>query len=166
MADFAAGNMYAKNWQAEAQRILEDTVRVFFPTGRSTMTDSKQMATYWETHPTLSTATSTASIPSVSRSVSSLTGFDRHCQQLLASGEEGWVTELGHYLGDMPQDATPDMDVVKYWQVCSLTLQLPRDSTLTPHISRIITQSTQRLDELPSTSSPVKCLPLLRSRLT
>jgi hypothetical protein len=37
MADFAAGNIYAKNWQVEARRILEDTVRVFFPTGRSTL---------------------------------------------------------------------------------------------------------------------------------
>jgi hypothetical protein len=125
------------------------------------MTDSKQMAIYWETRPVLSTATSTASIPLVSRSVSALTGFDRHRQLLLARGEEGWVAELGRYLGDMPQDATPDMDVVKYWQVCSLTLRLPEDSTLTPHISRIITRSTQRLDELPSTSSPVKPLPSL-----
>jgi hypothetical protein len=48
---------------------------------------------------------------------SSLTGFDEHRKLLLARGQEGWVEELGCYLGDLPQDATPDMDVVKYWQV-------------------------------------------------
>jgi hypothetical protein len=83
------------------------------------------MTIYWETRPVLSTATLTASIPPVSRSVSSLTGFDRHRQLLLVRGEEGWVAELGRYLGDLPQDATPDMDVVKYWQVCLILMQLP-----------------------------------------
>jgi len=39
---------------------------------------------------------------------------------LVARGEEGWVAELGRYLGDVPQDASPDMDVIKYWQVCTL----------------------------------------------
>jgi len=36
---------------------------------------------------------------------------------LLARGEEGWVAELGRYLSDLPQDVSPEMDVVKYWQV-------------------------------------------------
>jgi hypothetical protein len=76
-----------------------------------------QMAKYWETRPALSTTTPTVLKPPTSRSVSSLTGFDQHCQLLLARSEEGWVGELGRYLGDMPQDATPDMDIVQYWQV-------------------------------------------------
>ena len=42
-------------------------------------------------------------------------GSDQHCQALVAHGEEGWIAELGHYLGDLPQDAAPpDMDVVEY----------------------------------------------------
>ena len=45
---------------------------------------------------------------------------------LLARGEEGWVAELGRYLGDLPHDATPDMDVVKYWQVRTLMSLSPQ----------------------------------------
>jgi hypothetical protein len=40
LEEIAAGNIYAKNWQAKAQAILEDTVcRIFF--GRRTMTNPK-----------------------------------------------------------------------------------------------------------------------------
>lgn len=71
------------------------------------------MEQYWETRPAVETL-GEPEPPAASRS--SLTGFDEHRKLLLAHGQEGWVEEMGRYLGDLPQDATPDMDVVKYWQ--------------------------------------------------
>jgi hypothetical protein len=79
------------------------------------MANLKQMQQYWETRPAVTAETSVLAEPR-----SSLTGFDEHRKLLLGRGEEGWVEELGRYLGDLPQDATPDMDVVKYWQVSDL----------------------------------------------
>lgn len=74
------------------------------------------MEKYWETHPRPVAAppTTTPNANSTSRSVSSLTGFDKYRQGLVSRREEGWVAELGRYLGDLPQDAMPEMDVVKY----------------------------------------------------
>jgi hypothetical protein len=91
---------------------------VYNPSHRNRATNLEQMARYWETRPAPLTATQMEpdrpDPPTASRS--SLTGFDRHRRTLIASGEEGWVTELGRYLGDLPRDATPEMDVVEYWQ--------------------------------------------------
>ena len=78
------------------------------------MTANLKMEQYWETRPAVETL-GELEPPAASRS--SLTGFDEHRKLLLARGQEGWVEEMGRYLGDLPQDATPDMDVVKYWQV-------------------------------------------------
>ena len=52
--------------------------------------------------------------PTTSTSV--MSSFAQHHQTLLAHGEEGWVAQLGRYLGDLPQDAMPDMDVIQYWE--------------------------------------------------
>jgi hypothetical protein len=30
---------------------------------------------------------------------------------------EGWEAELQRYLNDMPTDVTPEIDIVKYWEV-------------------------------------------------
>jgi hypothetical protein len=54
---------------------------------------------------------------STSTSGSSLASYTQHRRMLLARGEEGWVAELGRYLSDLPRDVSPEMDVVKYWQV-------------------------------------------------
>ena len=72
----------------------------------------------------------------------SLTGFDRHRRTLIARGEEGWVAELGRYLTDLPQYATSDMDVVKYWE---------ENHRIYPTLGRIA------LDFLPCQASSVPC---------
>jgi hypothetical protein len=82
------------------------------------------MAKYWETRPRPHTTTSAAPSPLTPRS--GLNGYDQHRRMLLARGEEGWVAELGRYLGDLPHDATADMDVVKYWQVRTLMSLSPQ----------------------------------------
>ena len=78
--------------------------------------------------------------PMTSRS--SLTGFDQHRRSLVARGEEGWVAELGRYLCDLPQDATPDMDIVEYWQ---------DNHRIFPTLGRMA------LDFLPCQASSVAC---------
>jgi len=73
---------------------------------------------------------------------SSLTSFDQHRQKLVACNKEGWVAELGRYLGDLPHDTTPDMDIVKYWQ---------DNSQVYPTLGRMA------LDFLPCQASSVPC---------
>lgn len=47
--------------------------------------------------------------------------YDRYCQSLLEiDDEEGWSSELRHYLKDRPGDVTKDTDIVKWWQVSQL----------------------------------------------
>lgn len=98
------------------------------------------MASYWETRP--AALTTTTEPPPITISRSSLTGFDQHRRTLVARGEEGWVAELGRYLCDLPQDATPDMDVVEYWQ---------DNHRIYPTLGRIA------LDFLPCQASSVPC---------
>jgi hypothetical protein len=139
-AEILAGNIYAKNWQAEVRKILENMVCVCNTLNRAT-TNLKQMARYWETRPARPTTTQLEpDSPTVSRP--SLTGFDRHHRTLVASGEEGWVAELGHYLGDLPRDVTPDTDIVEYWQ---------DNHRIYPTLGRMA------LDFLPCQASSVPC---------
>jgi hypothetical protein len=98
------------------------------------------MAKYWESRPAPSTVM--PAVPAPTPSMSSLTGFDQHRQTLVARGEEGWVAELGRYLCDLPQDATPDMDVVEYWQ---------DNHRIYPTLGRMA------LDFLPCQASSVAC---------
>jgi hypothetical protein len=128
-------------------------------TNDTTDTSRWQMVKYWETCPgpsvTALPGLPLPTLPTTSRSVSFLTGFDQHCQTLLAHCEEGWVAELGRYLGDMPQDAMPDMDVVERWQVQYINRSY-WSYPFNACISRTITESTQLLDKSPLTSFPVK----------
>jgi hypothetical protein len=76
------------------------------------------MVIYWETRPAptmMQVAPNSLTTPSQT-SRFSVTGFNRHRRTLVAHGEEGWVAELGHYLADLPRDATPDMDIVEHWE--------------------------------------------------
>jgi hypothetical protein len=114
------------------------------------------MATYWDTRPRLSEASSVEPNPSTSASGSSLAGYAQHRQRLLARGEEGWVAELGRYLSDLSRDSSPEMDVIKYWQVCIFSQFNPQPLRVTYHISKIITPSIRRSDESPLTFFPVK----------
>jgi hypothetical protein len=45
--------------------------------------------------------------------------YEQYRRSIASDGvEEGWSAELRCYLSDMPNNATKDMDLVKYWQVC------------------------------------------------
>jgi hypothetical protein len=115
------------------------------------------MEKYWDTRPRPSVTTPTEPYTSISTSGSSLASYAQHRQMLLARGEEGWVAELGRYIGDLPRDVSPEMDVVKYWQVrVYYAMFLP--IRLTFHNVRTITPFTQHSDELPSISCPAKLL--------
>ena len=71
------------------------------------------MVKYWQKRP----AHTMQPVPDApTTSTYAMTSFAQHHQTLLACGEEGWVTELGCYLGDFPQDAMSDMDIIQYWQ--------------------------------------------------
>ena len=97
------------------------------------------MVKYWQQCP----AHTMQPVPDApTMSTSAMTSFAQHHQTLLARGEEGWVAELGRYLGDLPQDATPDMDVVQYWE---------DNHRIYPTLGRIA------LDFLPCQASSVPC---------
>ena len=46
-----------------------------------------------------------------------LSDFNKHCQTLLMDdAEEGWASELHHYLGSMQHDIRKDADLIEWWQ--------------------------------------------------
>ncbi|KAF8797349.1 hypothetical protein BYT27DRAFT_7125865, partial [Phlegmacium glaucopus] len=48
--------------------------------------------------------------------------FDKHCETLLSDdAEEGWAPELRRYLKMMQRDVKKDTNIVKWWQVSSLS---------------------------------------------
>ena len=51
-----------------------------------------------------------------------LSEFDRHRLTLLANQteDEGWQSEKGRYLKDVPANFTKDTDIVEWWQVCAV----------------------------------------------
>jgi hypothetical protein len=74
------------------------------------------MAQYYENRP---------SVPDVNNIVNPLAAaepvlseFDRLRQTLLVDdAEEGWASELRHYLSTMERDVTKETDLVEWWQV-------------------------------------------------
>ena len=49
-----------------------------------------------------------------------LSEFDKHRKQLLTDDvQEGWVSELHHYLSTMQGDVMKDTDLIEWWQVRS-----------------------------------------------
>jgi hypothetical protein len=98
------------------------------------------MSKYWATRPAQSTTPTKPPAPAAP--TSSLTGFHQHRQTLVARGEEGWLAELGRYLCDNPEHASPEMDVVAYWQ---------DNHRIYPTLGRMA------LDFLPCQASSVPC---------
>lgn len=102
-----AGNFNAKDWQAEALKIVEAT-----------------MEDYWQRDQTVtvaatSTATSTAVPNAVTASLES--DFDRHRRELIKKTVNrdggGWRSELHRYLEGVPDDVAKDTDIVQWWSV-------------------------------------------------
>ncbi|KAF5368777.1 hypothetical protein D9615_010411 [Tricholomella constricta] len=128
-AEIADGNLDAKNWQAEAELIVDNA-----------------MAEYWRTRPQQPTVSSSRPPPAASdedREDSFLSEFDRHRLTLLTDGTDShWQSELRRYLKDVPADVTRDTDIVAWWSV---------HAKLYPTLARIA------LDILPSQASSVPC---------
>jgi hypothetical protein len=114
-AEIAAGNPNAKNWQAEARKIVEKTVRLII-SNYNTMLNStiKQMAEYYSTRPAVAARNITSDTdPSIT-----ISEFDKHRESLLSNDvEEGWVSELRRYIETMQRDIKKDADIVEWWQV-------------------------------------------------
>lgn len=54
-------------------------------------------------------------------SASLLSDYDRYRLTLLSTKQrshEGWQAELRRYEKDMPEDVSPDTDIIEWWQVC------------------------------------------------
>ncbi|RDB23356.1 Zinc finger BED domain-containing protein DAYSLEEPER [Hypsizygus marmoreus] len=95
-AEIAAGNRNAKNWQAEAHRVVEDTVE-----------------RYWKARPR---ATSSApNVPIPPEKLAEMSEYDRLCQSLLDEDDSGWETELRSYLKARHADVTKETDIVAWW---------------------------------------------------
>ena len=54
-------------------------------------------------------------------SASLLSDYDRYRLTLLSTKQrarEGWQAELRRYEKDMPEDVSPETDIIEWWQVC------------------------------------------------
>ncbi|KAH9955593.1 hypothetical protein BC827DRAFT_1271578 [Russula dissimulans] len=101
-AECKVGNPLAKNWQDEAQKILE------------------QMGHYYKSREITSVVLIPPPPGNLTNDITSiLSKFDCHCLALLMSQEkgEGWQAELRRYLKTLPADVTKDTDIVEWWQV-------------------------------------------------
>ncbi|KIL56399.1 hypothetical protein M378DRAFT_188574 [Amanita muscaria Koide BX008] len=130
-AEIEAGNPHAKNWQGEAQKILESTMERYWKKRQ----DAAGTAHITQDQSSMTSVTK-------SKSIRVLTGFDEHRRSLLTRGEGGWRAELSRYLGEVLDSAEPDMDVVLHWQ---------------HHQSRYPTLALIALDILPCQASSVPC---------
>jgi hypothetical protein len=129
-AEINAGNRNAKNWQLEAEQIVEAMVRPCRHPINIPDTASKMDEYYSQDFTPLA---SEAPTPTPDETAANVDGdsdepndFDRHCQKLVsgAIGNEGWREELAHYLNDIPNDVTKDTDIVEWWGVCILFIIL------------------------------------------
>jgi hypothetical protein len=115
--EIAAGNPDAKDWQDEAKKIVENTVRwLFYITILCTVLNTmKKMAEYYRNRPSVAPTPASTSNPEPSIALSE---FDKHRESLLNDdAEEGWASELRRYLGTMQRDIKKDSDIVEWWQV-------------------------------------------------
>jgi len=59
-------------------------------------------------------------IPAPTQGESILSEFDRfHLRYVTRDNEEGWASELWHYLKELPTNITKDTDIIEWWQVWS-----------------------------------------------
>ena len=136
VAECAAGNSAAKNWQDEARKLIEKEVSNILLLKRAIESNINwfQMEKYWKNtkqpQAPLPVAPTVLPTSGENGSASVLSDYNQYWLTLLSSKEhEGWEAELRRYEKDMPADVSPDMDVVKcggrYVTVCPYyTLQV------------------------------------------
>jgi hypothetical protein len=156
-AEIAVGNVDAKNWQKEAQCIIEAAVHVKY-TSHSMTNVSIQMELYHN-------CDMAAHVPSpnMTMDTNDIDGpddYDCHRRQLLTQAlvNEGWCSELSRYLHDILEDVTKDTDIVSWWGVhaCSSAL-VPIINSSQVHAKIYLTLTKIALDVLPAQVSSVPC---------
>jgi hypothetical protein len=78
------------------------------------------MATYYDNHPTATTAATSDVLNDkpVSADAPILSEYVKHCLALLSDdAEEVWASKLRRYLSKIQHDVEKDTDVVEWWQV-------------------------------------------------
>ncbi|KAM6500774.1 hypothetical protein JOM56_003788, partial [Amanita muscaria] len=125
-AEIAKGNIDAKNWQDEALRVVETTVKniyIFLFIIKDVL-NTVQMEEYWKTRPRKHTeeppltagGPSTGCLPEADTVIGE---YERYCQTLAQnSDDESWQAELRRYLKEVTYDVSPETDIVNWWQVC------------------------------------------------
>ncbi|KIM37619.1 hypothetical protein M413DRAFT_39798, partial [Hebeloma cylindrosporum] len=98
-AEIAEGKLDAKDWQAEAKKIVKNT-----------------MAQYYANRPSARNRPVGNDAP-VPGGEAPMSDFDKHRETLISEdAEEGWASELARYLGAMERDVKKDTDIVEWWQ--------------------------------------------------
>jgi hypothetical protein len=83
------------------------------------------MALYYKNRPSATLNPSSQADDPVCNSAPALSEFDIHRESLLSDdSEEGWASELRRYLGNMERDVKKDTDIVEWWQVSNLSLDI------------------------------------------
>lgn len=76
------------------------------------------MAQYYENQPPAPSISISAGNPLSSTEAHVLSEFDKHRKSLLAEdAQEGWASELCHYLSTMERNVTKETDLIEWWQV-------------------------------------------------
>jgi hypothetical protein len=120
-AEIARGNPYAKDWQDEAKKIVERTVRSFSFIKLAHQLNMNQMSQYYKDCPSTTPLTRTNNLTECATQAPVLSEFDKLRESLLTDdAEEGWASELRRYLGRMERDVTKETDLVEWWQVRNL----------------------------------------------
>jgi len=86
------------------------------------------MAAYYKNCPSTAPSANAPSAASTSTSAPghAMSEFDKHHERLLSDDlEEGWASELCHYLNMMQWDIQKDTDIVEWWQVHTVICLYP-----------------------------------------
>ena len=102
--ELEAGNLLAKDWHDEAQKIIEVT-----------------MQNYWEEpNPQPAPVSTVSNGPALDDNETLESEFDHHCRRLvqqLMPNSNDCAAELRRYLSDRPLDVMKDTDVIEWWSV-------------------------------------------------
>ncbi|KIL57399.1 hypothetical protein M378DRAFT_47871, partial [Amanita muscaria Koide BX008] len=133
-AEQARGNKDAKNWQDEAQKVVETAMRLYW----NSRPTAPQSLNVHESNPA-----PINNNDSDSDSNDIMAEYERHRRTLISQDiDEDWNSELRRYLKDMPNGVDVNTDLVDWWS---------NNAKLYPTLSRIA------LDVLPSQASSVPC---------
>ncbi len=101
--------------------------------------------------------------PTLSQGESVLSEFNWFCLgRVTWDSEEGWASELRHYLRHLPADVMKETDIVEWWQIW-LSFPDPVLYWLLNHPTRTMLRFILCLPESPLTSSHVRHLQCLAS---